>query len=119
MAYYETVFIVHPDLSTENANKVVDELVERLEKAGGRIVKREYWGVRELAYRIAKRKRGHYFLLVSDADPAAQKELEQAIRLHERIIRSLTVRIEEVSDKPSPLLRKPQQEEASTSAGGA
>jgi len=117
--YYETVFIVHPDLSQENARKLTDELGARVEKAGGRIVKREHWGSRPLAYQIAKRKRGHYVLLVTDGDVKALEALERAIRLEERIIRSLTVRLDELTDEPSPLIRRkarPAEEEAATDA---
>ncbi len=104
--YYETVFIVNPDASQENAEKLTDGLVARVEAAGGRIVKRENWGVRPLAYPIAKRKRGHYLLLVTDGDAAAIAALEQAIKLEERIIRFLTTRLTELSDQPSPILRR-------------
>jgi len=104
--YYETIFIVNPDVSQENTESITDNFVERIEKAGGRIVKREYWGSRPLAYSIAKRKRGHYVMLVTDGEPAAVEALEHAIRLDERIMRFLTTRLEELSDEPSPLLRR-------------
>jgi small subunit ribosomal protein S6 len=104
--YYETVFIVNPDVSQENTTILTDSLVERVEKAGGRIVKREYWGARPLAYQIAKRKRGHYTLLVTDGEPAAVAALEQALRLEERVLRFLTTRLQELSDEPSPPLRR-------------
>jgi len=104
--YYETIFIVNPDVSQENTESITNNFVERVEKAGGRIVKREYWGSRQLAYSIAKRKRGHYVLLVTDGEPAAIEALEHAIRLDERIIRFLTTRLSELSDEPSPLLRR-------------
>lgn len=104
--YYETIFIVNPDVSQENTESITDNFVERIEKAGGRIVKREYWGARPLAYSIAKRKRGHYVMLVTDGEPKAIDALEQAIRLDERILRFLTTRLVELSDEPSPLLRR-------------
>lgn len=104
--YYETIFIVNPDVSQENTEQLTDSFVERVEKAGGRIVKREYWGSRPLAYSIQKRKRGHYVLLVTDGEPEAAAVLEQAIRLDERILRFLTTRLTEISDEPSPLMRR-------------
>jgi len=104
--YYETIFIVNPDVSQENTEELTDALVERVEKAAGRIVKREYWGSRPLAYSIAKRKRGHYMLLVTDGEPKAIEALENAIRLEERIMRFLTTRLTELSDAPSPLMRR-------------
>lgn len=102
--YYETIFIVNPDISQENTEKLTDSLVAKIEKAGGRIVKRENWGSRPLAYSIANRKRGNYILLVTDGEPAALQALEQAISLEERIIRALTTKLTELSDKPSPLM---------------
>ncbi len=104
--YYETTFIVNPDVSQEKTQELTDQLVDKIEKAGGRIVKREYWGVRLLAYPIEKRKRGHYTLLVTDGEAAAIEALEHAIQLDERILRFLTVRLNELSDEPSPLMRR-------------
>lgn len=115
--YYETIFIVNPDVSQENTEELTNALVERVEKAAGRIVKREYWGSRPLAYSIAKRKRGHYVLLVTDGEPAAIQALEAAIRLEERVMRFLTTRLTELSDAPSPLMRRkpaPTEEAAAT-----
>ncbi len=106
--YYETIFIVNPDISQENTESLTDDLISKVEKVGGRIVKRENWGSRPLAYSIANRKRGNYILLVTDGSAEAIKTLEHAISLEERIIRSLTTRLTELSDKPSPLLRRAQ-----------
>jgi len=106
--YYETIFIVNPDISQENTEALTDDLVSKVEKVGGRIVKRENWGSRPLAYSIANRKRGNYVLLVTDGSAEAIKTLEHAISLEERIIRTLTTRLTELSDKPSPLLRRAQ-----------
>jgi len=118
--YYETIFIVNPDISRENAEKLTDELVAKVEKAGGRIVKRENWGSRPLAYAINKRKRGHYILLVTDGDAKAIGALERAIALEERIMRTLTVRLDELSDDPSPLAkRKVKRADADADAGEA
>ncbi len=104
--YYETVFIVNPDVSQENTEILTNELVEKIEKAGARIVKREYWGVRPLAYSIQKRNRGHYALLVTDGAAQVAKLIDESLRLDERILRFLTTSITELSDEPSPLLRR-------------
>jgi small subunit ribosomal protein S6 len=106
--YYETIFIVNPDISQENTEALTDDLISKVEKVGGRIVKRENWGSRPLAYSITNRKRGNYILLVTDGSAEAIKTLEHAISLEERIIRTLTTRLTELSDKPSPLLRRAQ-----------
>jgi len=117
--YYETIFIVNPDVSQENTDLLTDALIQRIEKAGGRIVKREYWGSRPLAYQIAKRKRGHYVLLVTDGEPKAAAALAEGIQLDERIIRSMTTRLNELSDEPSPLLRRKVRTEESAEAPAA
>jgi len=104
--YYETVFIVNPDISQENTEVLTNELVEKIEKAGARIVKREYWGVRPLAYSIQKRNRGHYVLLVADGAASVSKLIDETLRLDERLLRFLTTSITELSDEPSPLLRR-------------
>lgn len=114
--YYETIFIVNPDISQENTEKLTDNLIARVEKAGGRIVKREYWGVRQLAYSIAKRKRGHYVLLVTDGEAAAIRTLEEGIQLEESILRFLTTRLTDLSDEPSPLLRRKPEASAADKA---
>jgi len=118
--YYETIFIVNPDISQENTEALTDDLIAKVEKSGGRIVKRENWGSRPLAYSIANRKRGNYILLVTDGSPAALKTLEHAISLEERIIRCLTTKLTELSDQPSPLMRRAQaaakREEAAAEA---
>ena len=106
--YYETIFIVNPDISQENTEALTDDLVAKVEKSGGRIVKRENWGSRPLSYTIANRKRGNYMLLVTDGSADAIKTLEHAISLEERVIRSLTTKLTELSDKASPLLRRAQ-----------
>ncbi len=104
--YYETVFIVNPDISQENTETMTNELVDKIEKAGARIVKREYWGSRPLAYSIQKRNRGHYTLLVTDGAGDVSKMVDETLRLDERVLRFLTTSITELSDEPSPLLRR-------------
>ncbi len=104
--YYETVFIVNPDISQENTETMTNELVDKIEKAGARIVKREYWGSRPLAYSIQKRNRGHYSLLVTDGAADVSKMIDETLRLDERVMRFLTTSITELSDEPSPLLRR-------------
>lgn len=104
--YYETVFIVNPDISQENTEILTNDLVGKIEKAGARIVKREYWGSRPLAYSIQKRNRGHYTLLVTDGAASTSKLIDEALRMDERVLRFLTTSITELSDEPSPLLRR-------------
>ncbi len=117
--YYETTFIVNPDVSQDNTHKLTDQLVARVEKAGGRVIKREYWGSRAMAYSINKRKRGHYVFLVTDGGAETIKALEAAIRLDERIVRFLSVRSDTFDDKPSPLVRRREKKETENSEASA
>ncbi|MDX8393760.1 MAG: 30S ribosomal protein S6 [Mariprofundales bacterium] len=108
--YYETVLIVSPDVSQENAKKLRDEMISKVEASQARVVRHEYWGMRQLAYSIAKRRRAHYFMLVIDGHGEAVNALEHALRLHERVLRFLTVQLDELSDTPSPLARRERKE---------
>lgn len=101
MPYYETVFIARQDLSPAQ----VDDLTKSFEKIitdnGGKIHKTESWGLKNLAYRIKKNRKGHYVLIESDAPAAALHEMERNMRLSEDILRYLTVREETLSSGPS------------------
>jgi small subunit ribosomal protein S6 len=76
---------------------------------GGKVEKTEQWGLRNLAYRIKKNKKGHYVLFNLDAQPDAVAELERNMRLHEDVLRFLTVRVEELESGPSAILRKEER----------
>jgi small subunit ribosomal protein S6 len=78
---------------------------EILEKNGGKIVTREYWGLRNLTYRINKNRKGHYMLLNIEAPPAAVLEMERQIGLNEDILRHLTVKVDELEKGPSAMMQ--------------
>ena len=78
---------------------------------GGEVKKRENWGLRNLAYRMNKNRKGHYVLFNIDAPPAAIAELERNLRINEDILRFLTVRVEELEAGPSAILRKEERTE--------
>ncbi|PIW29080.1 MAG: 30S ribosomal protein S6 [Rhodospirillales bacterium CG15_BIG_FIL_POST_REV_8_21_14_020_66_15] len=105
MPYYESVFIARPDISSAQ----VDGLVELFEKAissgGGSIQKKEYWGLRNLAYRIKKNRKGHYMLMNIDAPAAAVAEMERQMRINEDVMRHLTLRVEELEEGPSVIVQ--------------
>lgn len=104
MALYENVFIARQDIAASQ----VDNLIERFEgvvKAnGGKITKKENWGLRTLAYRMNKNRKGYYVLFNIDAPAAAVIEMERQMRLDEDVIRYLSVRVEELDDAPSAVL---------------
>jgi len=104
MPYYETVFIARPDLTEKQVAALTDELVQIIKDQGGKSHKIEQWGLRTLAYRINKSRKGHYTLIQCEASGPAINELERRMRLNEDIMRSLTTRIKELSDEPSVMM---------------
>jgi small subunit ribosomal protein S6 len=105
MAFYENVFIARQDLSTAQVEAMAAQFTEIIKAQGGEVNKTEQWGVRNLAYRIKKNKKGHYVLLNITATGAAVAELERNMRIHEDILRYLTVRVEKLEDGPSAVLQ--------------
>ncbi|MEQ8499447.1 MAG: 30S ribosomal protein S6, partial [Sneathiellaceae bacterium] len=104
MSYYETVFIVRQDVSGAQVETLANEFKGIVEAQGGSVQKIEPWGLRSLAYRIKKNRKGHYILMNIDAPPAAIAEMERMMRLNEDILRYLTVRVDELKEGPSAIL---------------
>lgn len=111
MPLYESTFVVRQDVSRTDVNKLIDEFSEIVKQQGGSVVKNEYWGLRNLAYRINKNRKGHYVMLGLSAPHEAVKELERNIGLHEDVIRHLTVRVDALEEGPSIMLQKSSREE--------
>jgi len=105
MAYYESVFIARQDISASQVEQLGDELVQLIQDQGGAVAKREYWGLKNLAYRIKKNRKGHYVLFSIEAPPAAVAELERVMRYNEDILRYLTVRVPELDPEPSAMMQ--------------
>ena len=103
MAFYESVVIARPELTEVQVDKLVNDLSEIITKDKGKIIKIEKWGLRSFAYKINKNKKGHYFMLILDSAPSTIFEYERKMRINEDIIRFLTLKIEEVDEKPSIL----------------
>ena len=106
MALYENTFITRQDMSRQDIAKLTDSIGSIVEQNGGKIVKNEYWGIRSLAYRIRKNRKGHYAMLAIDAPPAAIKEMERNMRNNEDIIRALTVRVDVIEEGPSAMMQQ-------------
>ncbi len=104
MPLYECVLIARQDISSSQVENLVGQFSEIIEKNGGRIAKSEMWGLRNLAYRVKKNRKGHYALLNIDAPSDAVQEMERIMRLNEDILRFLTVRVEELEEGPSAVL---------------
>jgi small subunit ribosomal protein S6 len=105
MALYESVFIARQDISAAQVEALAQKLTAIITEQGGKVTKNEYWGLKNLAYRIKKNRKGHYTLLNIDAPAAAIKEMERNMRIDEDVLRYLTVRVEELEEGPSAMLR--------------
>ena len=104
MALYESVIIGRQDLTASQFETLLKKFITVIESFKGEIKKRENWGIRNLAYKINKNRKGHYMLLNIDGPPEAIQEYERLMRLDEDIIRFLTVKIKSINEKPSPLM---------------
>ena len=105
MPLYESVFIARQDISATQVEALAQKITEIITAQGGKVTKNEYWGLKNLAYRIKKNRKGHYTLLNIDAPAAAIKEMERNMRIDEDVLRYLTVRVEELEEGPSAMLR--------------
>lgn len=105
MRLYESVFIARQDISTTQVESMADEFAGIITNAGGTIHKREYWGLRSLAYRIKKNRKGHYVMLNLESDSETLNEYERIMGLNEDVLRFLNLHIEEVEDGPSIMMQ--------------
>jgi small subunit ribosomal protein S6 len=117
MPLYETVVIARSEITQAQADALADAMTAQLETDGGAVKKREYWGLRNLAYRIKKNRKGHYLLLGLDAPPSAVSEMERQLGLNEDVLRFMTVRIEEISEEPSVILSRKSDDRERTFRG--
>jgi small subunit ribosomal protein S6 len=108
MAFYESVVITRPELTESQVENLTSELVAIITTENGKVQSTENWGLRNLAYKINKNKKGHYFLINIDCDPSVIFEFERQMRINEDIIRFLTIKIDNISDNPSILSRNTQ-----------
>ena len=105
MRLYESVFIARQDVTAAQVEAMADEFSEIITSAGGSIKKREYWGLRSLAYRIKKNRKGHYVLFNMETGPEALREYERIMGLNEDVLRFLNLQIEKIEDGPSIMLQ--------------
>lgn len=110
MPAYEHVLIARQDISPTQAEALNDELKNLIEGLGGHVAKIEYWGLRNLAYRIKKNRKGHYSLLAIEAPAPAMKEMERQASLNEDVLRFLTIRVDHLDLELSPILARRDRE---------
>ena len=106
MALYENVFIARQDVPATQVETLTTQFAELVAAQGGTVTKKEYWGLRSLAFRIQKNRKGHYTLMNIDAPSAAVKELERTMSINEDIIRFLTVRVDTLEEGPSAVMQR-------------
>ncbi|NDE91399.1 MAG: 30S ribosomal protein S6 [Alphaproteobacteria bacterium] len=111
MPLYETVFIARQDLTPAQVETLTGEIETTLKAQGGKVTKTEQWGLRTLAYRINKNKKGHYTLVNIDAPAAAIAEMERTMRIHDDVMRYITIRVDEHEEGPSAILRRANDDE--------
>ena len=112
MLQYETIFVGDPNLTDEEVDGIVGLIDQITVAAGGKVVKTEKWGKRRLAYPIGHREEGIYVLLTLECPTTLVKEVDRRYRMNDRILRHLTVRVEDESQLgPSPMM-KPRPAEA-------
>lgn len=119
MAFYEHVVIARQDISPQQAEQLNDTLKALIEERGGNVAKIEYWGLRNLTYRIKKNRKGHYSLLAIDAPAPAVQEMERQLSLNEDVLRYLTVKVEDLDLELSPVLARRDRERERERANAA
>jgi small subunit ribosomal protein S6 len=104
MPLYENVFIARQDISGTQVDALADTFTQLITEQGGEVKKRENWGLRNLAYRMNKNRKGHYVLFNIDAPAPAIAELERTMRINEDVLRYLTIRVAELEESPSAVM---------------
>jgi len=101
MSLYESVFIARQEISAQQVDALADAYESVIKDNGGSVEKRENWGLRSLAYKIKKNRKGHYVLFNIDAPADALHEMERQMRLNEDVLRYMTLRVDELEEGPS------------------
>jgi small subunit ribosomal protein S6 len=118
MPLYEHVFLARQDLAQAQVDAIAENATKIITDNGGKVVKTENWGLRSLAYRIAKNRKAHYVALDLDAPAAAIAELERQSNISEDVIRFLTIRVDELEKGPSAMMRRGDKERERRSERG-
>src|SRR5690606_39596722 len=105
MALYEHVFIARQDLSNQQAEALIENFGQILTDNGGTVAGTEYWGLRTLAYRMNRNRKGHYGFIKSDSPAPAVQEMERLMRLHEDVMRVLTIKVDAHEEGPSAVIQ--------------
>src|SRR5450631_885871 len=118
MPLYEHVFLARQDASPQQVEELTAQMTGIVQQLGGKVTKTENWGVRSLTYRMAKNRKAHFVLLNIDAPSAAISEIERQERISEDVIRYISVRVEELEEGPSAMMRKADRDRERDDRGG-
>lgn len=118
MPLYEHVYLARQDVSAQQVEDLTKQFTTVIEGLGGKVTKNEYWGVKTLNFRIKKNRKAHFTLLNVDAPSAALAEVERQESINEDVIRYLTVRVEELEEGPSAMMRKADRDRERDERGG-
>ncbi|TAH32815.1 MAG: 30S ribosomal protein S6 [Alphaproteobacteria bacterium] len=110
MAFYETVFLARPDIAAAQVEQIGNFCADIITKNGGKVVSREYWGLRNLAYRMNKNRKAHYIMLNIEAPGPAVIELERNLRIHEDVMRYQSIKVDALETGPSVVMRAKNNE---------
>ena len=105
MALYETVFIARQDITSAQAETLAETYSQLITDNGGKVTKTEHWGLKTLAFRMNKNRKGHYVLFNIDAPSAAVLEMERNMRINEDVLRYMSIRVDELEEGPSAMMQ--------------
>ncbi len=111
MQHYELTFVLRPDLNNQEVEAITTEMADIATREGAVIVKKEYWGLRKLAYPINKAAKAHYVFFGLSSEVKALRELERNLSINENVIRQLTIRVDNISKEPSAPIRVEEERE--------
>ena len=117
MALYEHVFLARQDLAQAQVDQLAETATKIIEDNNGKVVKTETWGLRSLAYRIAKNRKAHYVMLEIDAPAGVVAELERQTQINEDVIRFMTVKVDKLEEGPTVMMRKSERSERGDRGG--
>jgi small subunit ribosomal protein S6 len=112
MTLYESVFIARQDISTQDVDKLSEKFSKVITDLKGKIIKKEYWGLRTLAYLLKKNRKGHYVMFGIDASPEAMAELQRQFSLNEDVIRNMTIKVANIDKATASIMMRPAGEKA-------
>ena len=118
MSLYESTFIIRHDMSTQQVEQLAESFSDIIKNNGGEVTKTEHWGLKTLAYRIKKHRKGHYVFFNVDAPSAAVQEYERNLRLSEDVLRYLTIRVDALDPEPTPMMQARASRDERSRRGG-